>query len=163
MKGETMKHRASTPFGLLTAALLFAFALTAAAPAEAGGLGMKSQLAKSGIGLKIVRLDRTDGFLFGLSFTGPRGANIVLSPGLGGMLLAQVDGSDIILQRDSAGKMQVIQAEGDLELALCIVQSVITFINDLTLCQGEPTCVIATVIQLVTSIMTCNTTTVPVE
>jgi hypothetical protein len=149
--------------GVFTAALLFLFTATAAVPADAKQASLKSMLRSNGIGMKIVRLDRVDGFLFGLSFTGPK-RTIVIAPGLDKMLLVQVDGNDVILQRDETGKFQVIQAEGDFSYILCIAQSVISFLSDLTVCgEGNTSCLFTSVVSLVTNIMACSNAAVPTE
>jgi hypothetical protein len=163
MKGENMKYRsAANRWGLVTAALVFLFTLTVIGPAEAKQINLKSQLSKSGISMKIVKLDRTDGFVFGLSFTGLQGKSFVLAPGLNGMFLVQAGGIETIMQRDKTGKMQIIQADGDISYILCIIQSVVTFLSDMTLCEGDLGCVISSVIEVVTNVLSCQDAANPV-
>ncbi len=163
MKGEYMNNRcATTGRGIITAALVFLFSLTTIVPAEAGQFNLKGQLRNNGVTMKIVSLDRTDGFKFGLSFADLKNnTTFVLAPGLDRRFLVQAGGSEVIMQRDTKGKMEIIQSDGDIRYVLCIVQSVVTFLSDLTLCQGDTTCVFTSVISLVTNILSCNSVANP--
>lgn len=156
-----MTYRSSKArMGLAAAALAILFTLATTVPAEAK-FNLKSQLRSNGISLKIVRLDRTDGFLLGLSFSGANNT-VVIAPGLAGRLLVQARDSEVVMQRDPAtGAMQIISADGDLSYALCIIQAVVTFLSDMTLCESDPACVFASVVELVTNILYCNEASVP--
>lgn len=150
-----MKHVFATPMAL-AAALHLVFLLTAAAPAQAKQFGFTQQLRQNGISLKIIRLDRPDGFAFGVAFAGPD-RSIVIAPGRSGRWLFQVGGDEVTVQHHAAsGSMEIIQADGDILYALCIVQAVVTFFSDLTLCEGDFTCVVSSIIELVISITSCS-------
>lgn len=149
-----------TRMGLAAAALSFLCVLAATPPADAGQFNFKSQLRSSGISLKIVRLDRTDGFLFGVSFSGPNNA-VVIAPGFAGRLLVQARGSEVVMQRDATGTMQVISADGDFAYTLCIIQAVVTFLSDMTLCESDPACVFTSIVELVTNIVYCGEASEP--
>ena len=161
MKGEIMKHHSSaTRIGLIPAVLVFLFTLTTIAPAEAKLFNLKSQLRNNGVSMKIVNLDRTDGFAFGISFTSPKNT-FVLAPGLAGMWLVQAEGNEVVLQRDALGQMQIIQADGDISSVLCYIQAVVTFLSDLNLCASDPACVFSSIIEVVTNILYCNNAATP--
>ncbi len=82
MKGVGMRHVTATQkTGLLITTMIFLFTLTTVGQASARDASLKSLLSKNGISMKIVKLDRTDGFSYGLSFKGPR-RTIVHSSGL---------------------------------------------------------------------------------
>ena len=150
-----MKHVAATRMGLITAALVFIFSLTAIVPAEARQLNFKNQLRKSGVSMKIVKLDRTDGFVFGVSFAGPNNT-FVIAPGPDGMCLIQASGNEVIMQRDTAGTMQILETKSDLISTLCIVKAVVTFFSDWTVCAGDAACMFTSVLKLVTNVLACN-------
>ncbi len=154
-----------TKKGLIAGSLVLLFALAVAVPSEAATFNLKTQLSKKGVSMKIVKLDRTDGFKFGLSFTGPQGNTFTLAPGLNKMFLVQAGDGEIVLQRDTAGKMQIIQASGNEDLAyvLCIAQAVITFLMDMIQCDSEPSCMFTAVIEVVTNVLNCNNAAVPTE
>lgn len=162
MKGESMKYGSvATRMGLIAAAMVFLFTVTTAASVEAKQYNLRTQLQKNNISMKIVRLERTDGFMFGLSFKGPN-STVVLAPGFNGMWLAQVGDDEIIMQRDASGKLQIISADGnDITLVLCYVQAVVTFLSDLTLCEQDPACLLISIIDLVTNVVTCSGPAVP--
>ncbi len=157
-----MKYEsAAARVGIIAAVLMFLFTVTTAATVEAKQLNLRSQLQANNVSLKIVRLDRTDGFLFGLSISGPN-KTVVLAPGFNRMWLAQVGDDEVILQRDAFGKMQIIQSDGDdIALILCYVQSVVTFLSDLTMCESDPACLFTSIIELVVNITTCSGTADP--
>ena len=146
--------------GFVIVAMVFLFAFSATAQAAAKKPALNTLLKNSGIAFKLVTLNRTDGFLFGLSFTGKNIPAITIAPGLGRMLLVQVNGNDMIFQGDGTGNMQVIQADGDLENALCILKTVVSFISGLQTCQGDLTCLFTQIVSLVTQITTCTAGTV---
>jgi hypothetical protein len=161
MKGEVMKHHsAATRMGLVTAALVFLFTLAAISPAEAKLFNLKSQLRKSGVSMKIVSLDRTDGFVYGISFTGPKNT-FVIAPGLAGMWLVQAEGNEVTLQRDALGQVQIIQSDGDISVIFCYIQAVNTFLYDLTQCESDPACVFTAILEVVTNILYCNNVATP--
>ena len=158
MKYPTVSRR----MGVFIAALVFLFALTTVAQASVNASSLKSQLIKNGIAMKLVRLDRTDGFLFGLSFKGPHNRSILIAPGLERMFLVVVDGNEIILQADATGKMQIIQADGELSYVLCIVDAIVGFLRNTTLCtQGDPVCYLTSIVTMVQDVLTCNATVAP--
>lgn len=151
-----MKHVVPTRMAFAAVALVFLFALTAATQAQAKQFNLTQQLRQNGISLKIVRLDRHDGFVFGVSFSGPE-SSIVIAPGPFGRWLLNANGDEVMVQHDAAsGNLEIIQADGDILYALCIVQAVVTFFSDLTLCEGEFDCVFGSIIDLVISILSCS-------
>jgi hypothetical protein len=142
-------------------AVAFLFAMTTTAQAAVKKPNLNSLLASSGISFKLVKLDRTDGFLFGLSFKGKRTPSITISPGLGRMLLVQVGDNEMIFQGNGAGKMQVIQADGDIGVAMCILSAVIDFLSGLQTAQADPIALFTQIIALVTSITACSSGVTP--
>lgn len=142
--------------GCVIAAMVFLFAFSTTAEAAVKKISLNTMLKSSGITFKIERLDRTDGFLFGITFKGSNIPTITLAPGFGRMLLVQVDGADIILQGDGAGKMQIIQADGDIGEALCVLEAVIDFLRGMQTCVADPVCLFRQIFILVTDITACS-------
>lgn len=163
MKGACMKYpTVSRRTGVFIAAMVLLFALSTIAQAAVKAPSLKSQLSKNGIAMKLVRLDRTDGFMFGLSFKGPNNRSILIAPGLERMFLVVADGNDIILKADATGNMQIIQADGELSYVLCIVDAIVGFLRVFTLCpQGDVVCYLAPIITMVQDVLTCNATVAP--
>ncbi len=115
MKGDSMNKLATKRgAGFVIAAMVFLFAFSTTAQAAVKKPTLNNLLKSSGITFKIERLDRTDGFMFGLTFKGKKIPSITIAPGFGRMLLVQVNGNDMIFQGDGTGKMQIIQADGDI-------------------------------------------------
>jgi hypothetical protein len=141
--------------GFIIAAMVFLFALSTTAQAAVKKPNLTNLLKSNGITFKIAKLDRTDGFLFGLTFKGKKIPSITIAPGLDRMLLVQVNGEDVILQGDGTGKMQIIQATGDISVALCYINAVIDFLTGLQTCQNDPACLFTEIVSLITSITTC--------
>lgn len=163
MKGVFMRHIPATrKTGLLIATMIFLFTFTTVGQASARDTGLKSMLSKNGISMKIVKLDRTDGFVYGLSFKGPK-KTIVIAPGFDRMLLVQADGKDFILQADGTGTLQVIQAEDvDIRYVLCLGRAVLGFFESLTYCaQGDLVCYFTSIFTVFTDAAECNTGITP--
>jgi hypothetical protein len=158
MKGERMKQRMTDRgMGLFITAMAFLFTLTTFVQAEASQASFKGQLRQNGISMKLVRLDRTDGFNLGLSITGPKSQPVTLSPGFNGTLLAESSGSEMTLQSDSSGTTQIIQADGDVAYIFCIVQQVIALLGDWSTCEdGDTLCQINVVIGFVGGVVSCG-------
>jgi len=145
--------------GFTIAAMIFLFTLTTVAQVQAGQTSLKTQLRNHGISMKLVRLDRTDGFMFGLSFKGPNKQTFVIAPGLDRMFLVVADGQEMILQAGQTGTMQIIQADVDIGYVLCIVQSITGFLSNLTTCiEGDPLCTINSIVNLITTLLSCSAT-----
>ena len=152
-----MQHLTATRrMGFLIAAIVFLFTLTTVGQADAKATSLKKMLSASGIAFKVVKLDRTDGFLYGFSFKGKQIPTITIAPGFGRMLLVQVNGNEMIFQGDGTGNMQIIQADGDIEVALCILDAVVGFLRGLQTCQSDPMCLFSEIVTLVTNITTCS-------
>ena len=148
--------------GFFITAMIFLFTLTTFVQADAKQSSLKTELRKNGISMKLVKLDRTDGFTFGLSFKGPQKQSIVIASGLDRMFLVVAGDKEMILQADGAGNMQIIQANGsiDYKYLLCVATSVLQFLSDLSLCtSGDWACYVTPVLTLVTGIISCPTTT----
>ncbi|MBN2108473.1 MAG: hypothetical protein JW832_13695 [Deltaproteobacteria bacterium] len=142
--------------GCVIAAMVFLFAFSTSSQAAVKKISLNTMLKSSGITLKIERLDRMDGFLFGLTFKGSNIPTITLAPGFGRMLLVQIDGADIILQGDGTGKIQIIQAEGDIGEAICVLDAVIDFLRGMQTCLADPVCLFKQIFILVTDITACS-------
>jgi hypothetical protein len=163
MKGVHMRHvMAMQKTGLLIAIMIFLFTLTTVGPASAMDSGLKSMLSKNGISMKIVKLDRTDGFKYGLSFKGPK-RTIVILPGIDHMFLVQTDGREAIFQADGTGNLQVIQADDvDIRYVLCLGRAVLGFFESLTYCsQGDVACYLTSIFTVFTDVADCNTGITP--
>jgi hypothetical protein len=157
MKGDSMNTYASKRgAGCIIAAMVFLFAFGTTAQAAVKKISLNTMMKSSGISIKIERLDRTDGFMFGITFKGSKIPTITLAPGFGRMLLVQVDGADIILQGDGAGKMRIIQADGDIGVAICVLDAVIDFLTGMQTCQADPVCLFKQIFTMVISITECN-------
>lgn len=163
MKGVGMRHVTATQkTGLLITTMIFLFTLTTVGQASARDASLKSLLSKNGISMKIVKLDRTDGFSYGLSFKGPM-RTIVIAPGFDRMFLVQTDGHEAILQADGTGSMQIIQADTpDVSYVICIAQAILgLFQNWITCLQGDTVCYITSVLALFTDVTSCNSGVTP--
>jgi hypothetical protein len=157
MKGDSMNTFSSKRgAGYVIAAMVFLFAFSTTAEAAVKKISLNTMLKSSGITFKIERLDRADVFLFGITFKGSNIPTITLAPGFGRMLLVQVDGADIILQGDGTGKMQIIQAEGDIGEAICVLDAVIDFLRGMQTCVADPVCLFRQIFILVTDITACS-------
>ena len=163
MKGDNMKQLATTQrWGFVIAAMVFLFAFTTTAQAAVKKPSLNTLLVNSGITFKLAKLDRTDGFLFGLTFKGKKIPSITIAPGFGRMLLVQVGAEEMIFQGNGAGKMELIQATGgDLTTVLCILTTVLDFITGLQTCQSDPACLFGQIISLIQGITTCTASTTP--
>lgn len=157
MKGDSMsKFVSKQGAGWIIAALVFLFAFSTTAQAAVKKPTLNKLLKSSGITFKIERLDRMDGFLFGFSFKGKKIPSITIAPGFDRMLLVQVNGNDMIFQGNGTGKMQVIQADGDIGTALCILDTVLDFVGGLQTCQADPVCLFRQIFLLISNITTCT-------
>ena len=145
--------------GFVIASMVFLFTLTTVGQADAKTTNLNKMLSASGIAFKMVWLDRTDGFLFGFSLKGKKIPSIIIAPGFGRMLLVQVNGIEMIFQGDGVGKMQVIQAEGDIGIAVCVLNAVGDFLSGLETCQSDPVCLFSQIFTMVTTIVSCSSGT----
>jgi len=163
MKGAIMKHLTATrATGLFISALVFLFTLTTVDQASAKDASLKSLLTKNGITMKIVKLDREDGFRYGLSLKG-QNKTVIIARGYDRMLLVQADGVEAVLQSDATGALQVIQADDvDITIVLCYAKAVIGFLETLTTCpQGDGVCYFMAVYTIFTDIFSCNDVVTP--
>lgn len=151
---RTHRARQATALAAFFLIFLLAFTTSAQAALHKGGLG--ALLKKSGMTMKLERLNRTDGFVLGLSIKGANMPAVTIAPGLGRMLLVRTGAGETIFQGDGSGGMQVIQADGDLAEALCVLQSVIQFITGLQNCQGDFACLFSEIFTLVMDLQTCS-------
>ena len=136
MKGDRMQQRmAHRRMGLSIAAMFFLCTIITFTQADARQASLKTELRNNGISIKLVKLDRTDGFMFGFSFTGLHKQSFVIAPGLDSMLLVVADGQEMILQPDQTGNLQIIQATGGYPTLLCMVPVIATFFSNLILCE----------------------------
>lgn len=163
MKGVMMKHLTATRgTGLFIAAMVFFFTLTTAGQASARDASLKSLLTKNGITMKIVKLDREDGFRYGLSLK-KQNKTVLLARGYDRMLLVQADGVEAVLQPDATGALQVIQADDvDISLVLCYAKAVVGFLETWTTCpQSDGVCYFMAVYTIFTDIFSCNDVVTP--
>jgi hypothetical protein len=163
MKGAIMKHFTATRgTGLFIGAMVFFFTLATVGQASARDASLKSLLNKNGITMKIVKLDREDGFRYGLSLKG-QNKTVVIARGYDRMLLVQVDGIEAVLQPDATGTLQIIQADDvDITKVLCYVRALIDFFESLYTCpQGDGFCYFMGVYTVFTDILSCNSVVTP--
>jgi hypothetical protein len=156
-KGNRMKkcmpHRL---MGFCFAAVYIIFTLTIVVQAQASQAGLQSQLHENGIAMKLVRLDRTDGFVFGLSITDPQGQSVVLAPDFGKMLLVESSGSEMTLQSDTAGGLQIIQADDQITYLVCLVQAFLKLLASWSACvEGDLLCQMGLIVSLIGDINSC--------
>jgi hypothetical protein len=158
-----MQHLTATRgTGLFIAAMVFFFTLTTVGQASAKDARLKSLLTQNGITMKIVKLDREDGFRYGLSLKN-QNRTVLLARGYDRMLLVQADGVEAVLQPDATGELQVIQADDvDIRLVLCYAKAVIGFFETLTTCpQGDGFCYFMAVYTIFTDIFSCSDVVTP--
>jgi hypothetical protein len=142
--------------GFFIAAVLFVFTLTVIVQAEAGQPSLNSRLHENGICMKLVRLDRTDGFMFGLSITGPQGQSVVVAPDFDKKLLVESSGSEMTLQSDLTGSLQIIQANDQITYIVCIVGSVLKLLGNWSNCvEGDWICQMGLIVALFGDINNC--------
>ncbi len=142
--------------GFVIGAVVLLFAMTTTAQAAAKKPTLKSLLATSGIAFKVAKLDRTDGFLYGFTFKGKKIPSITIAPGFGRMLLVEVGANEMIFQGNGTGKMEIIQTNGDIGVALCVLSSVIDFLSGLQAGASDPLTLFTQIISLATRITTCT-------
>lgn len=149
-------HRAGQATALAAFSLIFLLTFTTGAQAalQKGGLG--ALLKKSGMTMKLERLNRADGFPLGLSFQRKNMPAVTIAPGLDRMLLVRTGAGETIFQGDGSGGMQIIQSDGDFAEALCVLNAVIQFISGLQTCQGDFACLFTEIFTLVTNLQACD-------
>lgn len=163
MKGVHMKHlKAVRATGFFISALVFLFTLTTVGQASARDTAFKSLLNKNAMSIKIVKLDREDGFRYGLSLKS-KNRTVLIAPGYDRMLLVQADGVEAVVQPDATGTLQVIQADDvDIRYVICIAQAVLGFFQNLTYCtQAEYACYFGAVFTIFTDLTACTPSVTP--
>ncbi len=142
------------------AAMVFLFMLITIVQADARQDSLKTELRNNGISMKLVRLDRTDGFMFGLSFMDPQQQSFVIAPGLDRMFLVVAGAKELILRADGNGKMQIIQSTGDGTFGWCLLQALSTFMIKWKTCiPGDTSCYIVSLVEWFTDIISCSSDT----
>ncbi|MBN2108474.1 MAG: hypothetical protein JW832_13700 [Deltaproteobacteria bacterium] len=153
-----MQHLTATrATGLFISALVFLFTLTTVGQASAKDASLKSLMTQNSITMKIVKLDREDGFRYGLSMKN-QNRTVLIARGYDRMMLVQADGVEAVLQPDATGTLQVIQADDvDISLVLCYAKAVIGFLESLTICpQDDGVCFILAFVTLFQDVADCN-------
>lgn len=113
---------------VLTAGLL----LYAAAPA--GAAELQKWMHDSRTTVRLMKLDRTDGFLYGLSVYRPGEPDVLLAPGSDKTWLLQIAGAEAVLQPDDGGSLQVIQADEDVWIWVCWLKQITTYLTNVQTC-----------------------------
>ena len=110
--------------------------------------------------MKIVRLDRTDGFLFGLAFKGQQKQSVVIAPGLDRMILVLAGAHELILKADGTGSLQIVQTSDPLTLyVLCLVEAFTALLIDWKTCtEDDWACQGLLIVQMITDMLNCPET-----
>ena len=150
-----MKHSSSCTIKVLcSATILCLITLAMAQVADAGDFKLQKWMHANHATAKIVRLDRADGFSFGLSLKSPTIPAIIIAPGLERMWLLQFNGEEFILQADQTGQMQIISATGDVWVWLCYIQKILAVLTSAQSCT-TPLCYANLFVNLLISLHTC--------
>ncbi len=142
---------------ILAATTLTSFLVIAAsAPAQPRQPNLASRLRNEGIGVSITRLERTDGFRFGILFESS-GNRLLIAPGPRGTWLISSDGSEAFMGRNpESGAIEIIQQNGDARFILCIVRAAVNFLSDLSGCGENNACLFNAVVSLVNALFSCS-------
>jgi hypothetical protein len=150
-----MKLRATrTTKVLCSAAILCLVTLTMAQSADAGDVNLQKCMRTNNTTAKLVKLDRMDGFYFGLSLKSPTTPPIIIAPGLERMWLVQVNGEELIVQADQTGQSQIISATNDVWVWLCYFQKILTMLISAQTCT-TPLCYTNVFVNLLIGLHSC--------
>jgi hypothetical protein len=150
-----MKHKAllsSIAIGILFMSSIFL--QNATARADSGNQQLRTWLHDNQVIPRLVKLDRQDGFTYGLSLRGGSIPGIVIAPGWNRTWLLQIEGEEAILQADARGHMQIIAQTDNLALYLCYLKKITEFLLNLPTCT-IPLCYVDKVLALVIALQTC--------
>jgi len=108
--------------------------LTLAAPAQAADRQLQNWMRSNNVVSKLVRLDRADGFCYGLSIKQPGAPDLLIAPGAQKQWLLQIDGAEAVLKADAAGVFQVIAASEDVMVWVCWLKQLTTYLTNVQTC-----------------------------
>ncbi len=151
-----MKHNAllsSIAIGILFMSSIFLQCATA--QADSGNPQLRTWLRENKVIPRLVKLDRQDGFTYGLSFRGGSMPNIVIAPGWNRTWLLQIEGEEALLQADARGSMQVIAQTDGIALYLCYLKRITEFLLGVPTCT-VPLCYVDKVLNLLIALQVCT-------
>ena len=134
-----MKHNqalSSSIIGILV--MISIFLQYAPARADSGKQQLRTWMHENKVVTRLVKLDRQDGFMYGLSIKGDSLPEIVIAPGWQRGWLVQVDGEEALLQPDAAGSLQVIAQTDNFIIWVCYLKQITTFLSSALACITPP-------------------------
>lgn len=152
-----MKHNAllnSIVIGILVMSSILLQCATARA--DSGNPQLRTWLRENKVIPRLVKLDRQDGFTYGLSFRGGSMPNIVIAPGWNRTWLLQIQGEEAIMQADASGNMQVIAKTDAIWIYVCYVKRVVEFLINVQTCKTSALCYVDKVLTLIIALQACN-------
>jgi hypothetical protein len=128
--------------------------LTLTTTAQAAEQRLHNWLCSNNIVSRLVKLDRSDGFSYGLSLSGPETPCILIAPGKQRMWLVNIEGEEAILQADALGRMLVIAQTDDFWIYLCYIKKITEFLLSAPGCT-TPLCYTDKVLNLFMKMKLC--------
>ena len=128
----------------------------APARADSGTPQLRTWLRENRVIARLVKLDRQDGFAYGLSFKGPELPLIVIAPDRQGDWLVQVDGEEALLRPDAAGSLQVIANTDEFWVWVCYFKALTNFLSTSLTCTAPlGLCYTDKILTLIINLKTC--------
>ncbi len=130
--------------------------------ADQGAAQLRTWLQKNGASFRVVKLDRQDGFTYGMSISGRDMPTVIMAPGRNRDWLLHVGGEEMILGQGRAGTLQVIAQsdDDDLMMWICYFKRLTEFFSNILACTPPlPLCYTDRFLGLLIGLQTC----VPVE
>ena len=123
-------------------------------------------LSGAGLQVEVVRLDRDDGFVKGVSIDDVQGSHVLISFPKGGFkkgvpFLLSVDGEERLVAVSEQGTLHIINGAIDFfiggidDFVECILNSVDDFLDDISDCGIDPFCYVRASLGLATEIPFC--------
>jgi hypothetical protein len=150
-------------------ALIFSLSFNASAAQVRRNLQpvlLQKILTGAGLQADVVRLDREDGFVKGVSITDVQGSHVLISFPKGGFkkgvpFLLSIDGEERLVAVSEQGSLHFIDGalgffiEGIDDFVECILNSVDDFLDDISDCGIEPFCYVGAAMGLAVEIPFC--------
>lgn len=126
----------------------------APARAESGNQQLRTWLHENQVIPRLVKIDRQDGFTYGLSLRGGSMPSIVIAPGWNRTWLLQIEGEEALMQADAQGRMQVIAQTDNFAVYICYLKKFTEFLLSVPACT-IPLCYVNQVLALIIALQAC--------